>query len=205
MSDTDTIEIDVPEIPESLEQPQTGSFSKELYKKWFKAGSNAGFLSITPWLAAGKFTIDVGKVDPNGSAVLSNTKCYIDAVRLGTYLRAVVSGTGANLFPKRQDCPSPESFVVYGGTAGADPKARVFKIHWWGAKADSPGDEGGFAWKCGEFGGKVTDTGAITPLYDKPVSTDMIKVTRQEMAEIAYRIDLCLIGHAAKFSNWYDV
>lgn len=185
----------------------SGGYEKELYKKWFKAAGQAGFLSISPWNSAGKFTIDIGKVDPNGSAVLSNTKCYIDWVKLAAYLNSIVTGTAGTFYPSNNDAPSPESLVVYGGKTNP-AVARVFKSHYWGATKDSKPSydfSSAFVWKCGEFEGKVTDTGAITPIYDKPISANMIKVTRQEINEIAYRVNLYLSGYAAKFNNWYDV
>lgn len=175
-------------------------FLPEIYKKWFKAGSNAGFLSITPWLKAGKFTIDIGAVDPNTNEVKSTTKCYPDALELLTFLSSVVNGSAVDIYPKRAQCPSPESLIVYGG--GGD-LSRIFKVHYWNAKPDDIGNASGFAWKCGLFGGKVSGTGAIEPDWSDKKSADMIRVTRLEMHEIFYTLDTELKAYAARNPSWY--
>lgn len=186
-------------------------FEPALYKEWFKTRSAAGFISLTPWFnnpdgkPVGKLVVDIGSVDSN-NAVTSTTKCYVDAVDLAVYLRSVVNGTAETLYPQRTGVYSPESFVVFGGTAGDTPVARVLKIEWWGAKKDSSGDRNsGFVWKTGHFDGKVTDQGAIQPIYDKPRSGDMIKRTRQQMHTISYRLDLALSAWAASTPRWYGV
>lgn len=183
---------------ENNEQPK--KFSKEIYKKWFKAGSNSGFLSITPSLAIGKWTIDIGSVDPNSNEVKSNTKCYVNPVQFNTYLRSVVAGTAKDLYPKRSQCPSPESYVSFGGSNNL---SRVFKVHYWGAGPDKEGTPGGFAWKTGLFGGKTTSTGAIEPDWSDRKSADMIKVSLLEMNEIAYVLDIELRSYAARNQEWY--
>lgn len=204
MSDT----LEIPEIipEEGAAQPQ--NFDGELYKKWFKAGGQAGFLSITPFRRddrfVGRFIVDVGKVNPNNNSIQSSTKCYVDAVQFLTYLSSVNAGTAKDLFWKRNGTNSPESFVAYGGSAGADPVARVFKIEYWGATKDTIGDNKGFAWKCGHFKGNVTGTGAITAIMSEPIGTDMIKVSRLEMAEICTRVQLAMIGFASADSRWYE-
>lgn len=200
--------------PNSYEVRPTSekSFDPPFYKEWFKTRTAAGFISLTPWLnnaetgePVGRIVIDIGSVDSN-NAVSSSTKCYVDAIDLAVYLRAVATGTGRSLYPQRAGVYSPESYVTFGGTPGTTPVARVFKIEWWGAKKDEPGSpDNGFVWKCGHFDGKVTDQGAIQPLYDKPKSGDMIKRTRQQMHLISYRLDLVLAGWAATTPRWYGV
>lgn len=193
---------------DTLESPSTetnsNQYEPELYKKWFKAGGQSGFLSITPFTKAARFTIDIGKINPDNGSVQSHTQCWIDGVDLSVYLNSVVNGTAVDLFPQRGQCPSPESFITYGGSAKASPViARVFKTHYWGAKKDNIGDPKGFAWKCGHFEGRATDTGAIEPIFDKPIGADMIRVSRLEMTEIALRVKLCMIGWASNNPQWY--
>jgi len=195
--DLDTVDV---EIEDNIEVRE---FTTELFKHWFKAAGNAGFMSITPWEAAGKFTIDIGKVNPGTDAVMSNTKCFVDGVLLNTYLRSIVNGKADLLYPKRPQCPSNESLVVYGGSP-AKKESRIFKVHHWGAKADSAGSPSGFAWKCGLFGGKVSDTGAIEPDWNDRKSADMIRISRQQMHEIQYRLDVELRSWAARNPKWYD-
>lgn len=168
-------------------------YEPALYKKWFKAGTQSGFVSITPWYGACKLAIDVGSVDPNTKAVLSSTKCFVDLIEFGTYLRSIVSGTAEKIYPKRDQCPSPESFLSYGGS---ETTSRVFKIHYWGAGADAAGTPGSFVFKCGHFGGKVTQTGAVIPNFQDRKSANMIKISLLEMHEIAYRVDLAAIRYA---------
>lgn len=168
-------------------------YSPELYKKWFKAGNSAGFISITPWYEARKLTIDIGSVDPNTNAVLSATKCFVDMIDFAVYLRAVVAGRAKELYPKRDQCPSPESFISFGGSGDT---SKVFKIHYWGASAESQGTEGSFAFKCGHFGGKVTNTGAIIPNFQERKSANMIKMNLLELHELAVRVDLALVRYA---------
>lgn len=172
----------------------------EVYKKWFKAGSNAGFISVSAWWDAQKFTVDIGSVDPNSNAVKSSTKCFVDMVQLGVYLRSIVQNNAVELYPLRSQCPSPESFVAFGGSGET---SRVFKIHYWGAGKDKDGksvvgNSGGFAWKCGHFVGKVGPQGQIEPVWNERKSADMIRVSRLEMHELSYRVDLALIHLSAQ-------
>lgn len=181
-----------------------------LYKEWFRSSTSAGFISITPWFVdnnnspVGKVIVDIGSVDPTNNEVQSNTKCYVDAVDLAVYLRAVVGGNAETLYPVRNSVFSPESFVTFGGTASPEPIARVFKVEYWGANGQSEGNGNAFAWKCGHFVGNVTNTGAIQPQYDKAIRLDTIRRTRLQMATISYKLDLALAGFAASRSDWYS-
>lgn len=181
-----------------------------LYKEWFRSSSAAGFISITPWFVdgdgspVGKFVIDIGSVDPKTNEALSNTKCYVDAIELGVFLRAVATGNATDLYPIRSGVFSPESYIAFGGTANPDPIARVFKVEYWGANAGSPGNADAFVWKCGHFVGTVSNTGAIQPQYDKAIRSDMIRRTRLQMAMISYKVDLALVGFASSRPDWFN-
>lgn len=209
------MEIDTSQ--EITPEPNRIEFTGDLYKKWFNFGGRAGFLSISPFFTAdkggkvdqvGKVAIDVGQIDPNTDKIKSSTKCFVDAVDLAVYLRVVLDGKGADLYPKRKYCPSPESFVAFGGR---EELARVLKIHWWNAKdarGDQPADSGdpnGFAWKCGHFTGKVGDNGQIIPNFAEPKGADLIKVSKLEMYEISKRLDLALTSWVTTHANWFEV
>jgi hypothetical protein len=186
----------------AIQNTEGGSFEQPLYKEWFKTKAASGFISITPWRTARKVVVEIGSIGADNS-VTSATKCYVDAFDLALYLRMVTLGRGDLLYPKRHGVYSPESFIQFGGSAGATPIARVFKVEFWGANSENIGDPTGFAWKCGHFDGTVTDSGAIQPNYSKPRSGDKIKRTRLQMAEISSKMDLLLIGWAAQDPNWY--
>lgn len=187
----------------AVQSTESVGFDQPLYKEWFRTKTASGFLSITPWKAARKVIVEIGSVDSN-NAVSSATKCYVNAFDLALYLRLLTNGQAQSLYPVRQGVHTPESFIVFGGTPGAPPIARVFKIEYWGASKDNTGDPNGFVWKCGHFDGQVTDSGAIQPIYSKPRSGDMIKRTRLQMAYISGLMDLLLVGWAASDPNWYN-
>lgn len=207
---TDVVDNDLDDFVDPLPPviPQ-GEFEQPIYKEWFKSSKAAGFISITPWLtgkdgsSVGKLIVDIGSLD-NQNKVISNTKCYVNAIDLAVYMRSVVSKDAAALYPKRTGTHSAESFVVFGGTAKENPIARVFKIEHWGANKDSEGQDSAFVWKCGHFKGKVQNSGAIMPDYANPLSGDMIRRTRAEMHIISYRIDLALTSWVANHPKWNE-
>lgn len=195
-SDVDWSTFDTKEeLTVPKETDGTKKFEEELYKKWFKSSNASGFISITPWYDAAKLAIDIGSVDPNTKKNISSTKCFVDMVDFSVYLNAVLNGQGEKLFPKRDQCPSPESFVSFGASADL---SRVFKVHYWGADTDKEGDSRAFVFKCGHFGGTVTNTGATIPNFKDRKSANMIKVTRLELAEIAVRVQATLLVTAIK-------
>ncbi len=192
-----------------MPEPQTTSFETPIYKEWFRSKTAAGFIAITPWFdgkdgkAVGKVVVEIGTVKSDNT-IGSATKCYVEAIDLAVYLRAVVNGSGEKIYKARQGVYSPESFVTFGGSAGSDPTARVFKIEWWGSNKEKAGDPSGFVWKCGHFAGKVQNSGAIMPDYTKPKSGDMIRRSRLEMHTISYKLDLALASWAARNPEWHD-
>lgn len=169
-------------------------FEQPIYKEWFKTNSAAGFITITPWLTARKLVLDIGSVDPNSNKVTSNTQFYVNALDLHTYLQSVINGSAVEIYPKRSQCPSPESFVAFGAS-GTD--SRVLKVHYWGAGSDKDGDPNGFAWKVGLFGGKKSASGAVEPQWNDIKSRDQIRRSRLEMHRIAHAVNFSLIHFAA--------
>lgn len=179
-------------------------FTTDLYKKWFRSKTQSGFLSIKPWFAGMKFKIDIGKTNPDGK-LISSTSVYLDAFDFGAYLRSIVNGTADKNFPanERNGIPSPEGFASYGGAEiNGKPVSRIFKAHYW-QNGDSF-DESAFAWKCGHFAARKSDTGAFIPDLKSPISVDFLKVTRQDICSISYLIDLSLMAYVSNNSEWYD-
>ena len=79
------------------------------------------------------------------------------------------------------------------------PVARVLKVHHWATK--DAFDSASFVWKCGMFGAKKSDSGAFIPNMSDTRSVHSIKVTRQEMAEMAVLLGLNLNNHVSHFDE----
>lgn len=168
-------------------------FEDDLYKKWFRTGSKSGFLSVRPWFDAGKVSVDIGET--GGDGLKGNTLVWTNAIELATFLRAVVNGTAPSLYPRRTGAPTPESYLYYGGgSQDGKPISRILKINHWqtGSGDEAKFDASSFVWKCGHFQARKSQQGAFIPDMSKPLSMNLIKVTRKEMAEISYRLDLAL-------------
>jgi hypothetical protein len=166
-------------------------YEDELYKRWYKSGGKSGFISITPWWGGGKLAIDIGEALDSG---VKNTKVWTNVIDIAVYLRAVYDGKATSLYPanERMGAPTSESFVYYGGgEQDGKPVSRVMKIHHWGSK-EKGYDSSAFVWKAGHFAARKSQTGAFIPDMSNPLSVNLIKITRKEMAEISYRIDLAL-------------
>jgi hypothetical protein len=179
-------------------------YTNTLYKKWFRSKTQSGFLSIRPWFQAMKFSIDIGKTNPDGKLV-SSTNCFVDAIDFAAYLKAVVNGNAIANFPanERMNLPYAESFVSYGGSsANGEPISRIFKVHYW--QAGETVDTNAFVWKTGHFKARKSESGAFIPDMKSPLSIDSIKVTRQDMVSISYLLDLSLISHTVNTTDWYD-
>lgn len=191
--------------PEQVFSSDNKDYENDLYKKWFRSKSQSGFLSIRPWFTGMKFKIDIGKTSPDGK-LLSHTHLYVDAIDFAAYLRAIVNGNAATIFPAndRMGIPTSEGFASYGG-AKVEGKAisRIFKAHHW-TNGDTV-DTNAFVWKAGHFAARVSDTGAFIPDMKSPMSVDSIKVTRQDICSISYILDLALNSYVANHQNWYEV
>ena len=178
----------------------------DLYKKWFKSANASGFLSIKPLLNIGKFRIDIGATGQD-SSLKSHTETFVDAILFAIYLRSVNAGTAENLYPSnaKMGVPTNEGIAFYGGGKNQDgkPISRIFKSHWW-RKGENEYDKSSFVFKCGHFKANQSSSGAFLPDMSSPLSTDSIKVTRLEIAEISYRVDLCLSSYAATNEEWFN-
>lgn len=181
----------------------SGNFKDDVFKKWFKTGGKSGFLAVGTWLEAGKAYVDIGD---NTGGEAKATKVFTDALQLATFLRAVYDGNGDKLYYKRGELPTSESFVYYGGAkVDGSPVSRVLKIHHWQTDFDKENpkfDSRSFVWKTGHFHARQVDSGAFIPDKSKPpISMNMIKVSRVEMAEMHYRLELALHHFMATGGN----
>jgi len=186
MSD-DSLDIFLPQ--EGAETPtKSEQFEDDIYKKWFKTKSKSGFLAVRTWLDAGKVSIDIGET--GGEGLRGNTQVWTNAIELVVYLRALYDGNATRLYEN-------ETFTYYGGgQVNGQPVSRILKIAHW-----SKEDTTAFAWKCGHFEARKADSGAFIPDMNKNLSLNLIKMTRKEMAEIYYRLDLDIQSYAAKNEN----
>jgi hypothetical protein len=179
-------------------------YDEDLYKKWFRSKTQSGFLSIRPWFDALKLKIDIGKTSADGK-LISSTNVFVDACDFAAYLKSLTLGTGPINYPsnERMGVPTDEGFVSYGGSLiDGKPISRIFKSHHW--QNNDNYDTSAFAWKCGHFQARKSDSGAFIPDMSKSISVDMIKVTRSELATISYKVDLALTAFASSNSkSWY--
>lgn len=187
---------------ESTTPPE--EWAGELYKVWKKVGTIGRFLTIAPWMEAGKVSIDIGETGEGG--LKSNTKCFASLLSLTTYLQAVCDNQAAQLYPAddKKGVPTQEGFVAYGGAnTPQGPVARLVKIHYWGT-GEKTYDARAFAWKTGCFKAKTSTSGAFIADMSQVLSINSIKVSRVEMAEMALVLQLALVNHAAHapFNQW---
>jgi hypothetical protein len=194
---------ETPVIEENTDNDK--KITPDLYKKWFKSPNASGFLSVKPLLNIGKFRIDIGATGQD-SSLKSHTETFVDAVLFAVYLRSIVAGTAETLYlaNAKLGVPTNEGIAFYGGGKGQDgkPISRIFKSHWW-RKGENEYDRSSFVFKCGHFKANQSSSGAFLPDMSSPLSTDSIKVTRIEMAEISYRVDLAISGYASSNQEWF--
>lgn len=178
---------------EELAQGDRDNIADDVFKKWFRSKDKSGFLSLRTWLDAGKVSVDIGETGNQG--LKSNTQVWANAVEMVTYLRAVYDGKGKAIFGPH------ETFMHYGGaTVDGKPVSRILKIEHWstGSGDNKKYDESAFAWKCGHFEARKAESGAFIPDMSKSLSQNLIKVTRKEMAEVYYRLDLAINAFATQ-------
>jgi hypothetical protein len=184
---------------------QSKDYDQDLYKKWFRSKTQSGFVSIRPWFEALKFKIDIGKTSSDGK-LLSSTNVFVDACDFAAYLLSIANGTAHVNYPsnERMGVPTDEGFVSYGGgIVDGKPVSRIFKSHYW--QSSDTHDQSSFAWKCGHFAARKSESGAFIPDMSKSLSVDMIKVTRSEIATISYKVNLALSSYSFSNKEWYHV
>ena len=197
--------LDQEDNVEKLFNKENKDYENDLYKKWFRSKTQSGFLSIRPWFTGMKFKIDIGKTSSDGK-LLGHTNLYVDAIDFAAYLKSIVNGNAATIYPAndRLGLPTAEAFASYGGAKiDSKPVSRIFKAHYW-TNGDVV-DSSSFVWKSGHFNARVSESGAFIPDMKSPLSVDSIKVTRQDIASISYILDLSLISHVASNQHWYEV
>lgn len=148
--------------------------TETVFKKWHRTG----FISVGYWAKADKVIIELGSMEEGGT-LKSATKCFIEAPRFLSYLRAEVNGTLSHLYPDYET----KGFEVFGGTTNKDGViSRVFKSTYW-TKGDKP-DLTGRAFKCGQFKGTKSAQGAIMPIYKEKLSLDSMRISVEMLAEM---------------------
>jgi hypothetical protein len=181
---------------------ETKQYRDPIYKQWFKTKERSGFLSISPWLEANKFIVDIGEAGADGK-LKGSTACYVDAITLSLYCKSVYDLTAKDLYPAnaKNGVPTDEALTIYGGSKPSGKVvSRVFKIHHW--QKGQEYDLSAFTWKCGHFEGRESASGAFMPDLNKPISVNSIKVNRLQMAEIAYRMNIHITAHASRNTDW---
>lgn len=165
----------------------------DVYKLWHRSG----FVSVSSDLLArtGKFAVSIGEIDPDSKKLKSSSDAYLEAYAFLGYLRAIANGTAAEIYPKREGLPTPESFIAYGGANSKEgPISRVFKAH------PKEGDDSRFAWKVGIFPARTTKTGAFVPAGDLKQS-NFVYVPRSEIPGIAMRLEAGLLTEQFKLGR----
>lgn len=170
-------------------------YEPDIFKKFWKTKTSGGFVAVRPWFEAGKLSVDIGETSAGGGLV-GNTLVWTPVFPFATYLKAIANNTAKSLYTNSQD--SPETFMYYGGSkTDIGPVSRILKVSYW------PNDTSGsaFQFKTGHFKAKESSTGAFLPDMKSPISTHSVKVTRTEIAEMSYIVDLSVVAFTAK-ENW---
>lgn len=170
--------------------------NEEIYKIWSRTKEVSRFLSIKYFAQGKKFLVDIGVTDNNSGKLKTSTHAFVDAVVLLAYVRAINRGTAPNIYRasdnSRDQLPCPESIVVFGGgNIDGKPVARVFKTHYWQSGGNY--DPSAFAWKVAHFDAKESSTGAFIQSGGTPISTDSIKITRKQVAEMEILLESALM------------
>lgn len=163
-------------------------FAPDLFKHFFRTKSKGGFIALRPWFEAGKISVDIGETAVEGGLV-SNTLAWVPVIPFAAYLKAIVNNTAVHSYVN-------EEFAYFGGGhTDNGPVSRILKVRHWGTETIA------FEFKTGHFKASVSNNGAFIPDMQSPVSTDLIKVTRAQIGEMSYAIDLAV--HAfTKEENW---
>lgn len=174
-------------------------YDQDLYKKVTRAKDIGRFVAVRPLFDIGKVIVDIGQFDANNKLV-SSSICYLDMIKFGAYLRAVTNGNAENIYvpDKWNMMDTVEGLTVFGGSGEV---ARIFKAGYW--PAGDGHDKNNFQWKVGHFKGTKQGPGIIKPDFKAILSSDSIKVTRQDVAEISYALDTALVAHASRNPKWY--
>jgi hypothetical protein len=195
------------EAPPAAAEPGTPKEYTDttLWKKWSVSGGVGRFLTVRPWIAAGKVAADIGETE-GGGPLKGHTLAWANTLQLTTFLTAVRDGRGTVLYKATAKEPA-ENYAYFGGAMiEGQPVSRILKIHHWPLK-DGKFDDTAFIWKCGHFKADKSKTGAFIPKDMKnPISFHSIKVNRLEMAELATAMHMVMVNHAANTTpnDWLE-
>lgn len=163
---------------------QERQFKSDVYKKWFKTRDRQGFLSVKDALEINKFVLDIGEQKPGQE--MSSSHTFIDADELPVILDKLYTGA----------LVKGDAIMLYGGgRIDGNPISRVFKVEQWSDQNDA------WAFKNGIFQAKETNTGAFTPIMDKPISMNLIKVNLDDVAKMRLRVNMVLQRFAVRFKD----
>lgn len=177
-------------------------YEQDIYKKVTRTKDQGRFVAVRPAWEIAKMAVDIGRFNAQNK-LESSSICWLDIIKFGTYLKAVAENRAKDVYvpDKWNMFETPEGLTVFGGNAQGTV-ARVFKASYWGSKDNY--DTTCFRWKVGHFKGSKQGPGMIKPDFSSPISVDDIKVTRQEIAEISYALDLAITAHAVNNPKWYN-
>lgn len=173
-------------------------YMEEVYKKWHRSG----FASFKYWVKEDKVQIEIGTIDPKSNARLSFAKAYVDLHQFLYYLQAEVNGTMDILFP---DYEAKKLQHFGGSTKDGEVISRVFTSTYWRSNKDAPADYTARAFSCGEYAGKKTASGAVTPIYDKVIQFERIRMSILEIAELHERLRIAANAYAVQRADMNEV
>ena len=185
-------------MTESKDNQNPQYFMPEIYKQWHKRG----FLSVRYWPHAEKVQVEIGTIDPNSYKTLSVSKCFIGAYEFLTYTHAETYNQIDRIFPDF----ATKDWQVFRGNVGEDgPISRVFTAGYWKPNKDAAPDPTRRSFRCANYVGKPTNSGAMMPIYDKPISFNMIQMTFAQIAELHHRLNVFVNAYALQKTDLVDI
>lgn len=178
------MEFDIVDLSQDQDKEHN---NEELFKLWTRSKDNSRFISVKYFTDAQKYVIDVGLCKADNS-LISSTAVFVNSITLLAYLKSVTNLTAKINYPAHKNSEmnlhTDESLAVFGGgKIDNKPIARIFKSHYWQNK-DNSYDSGSFVWKCAHFDAKESATGAFIKAGGSPLSSNSIKLSRRNLAEL---------------------
>lgn len=186
-------------MSETNEQaPSPKFYMDEVYKQWHRRG----FLSIRFWPHAEKVQIEIGEINPNTSKQVSVSKCFVDINKFLAYLYAEVHGRVEVTLPEF----ATKDWQVFGGGTGEDgPISRVFTAGYWKPSKEASPDPTKRSFRCANYVGKPSKTGAMVPDYTKPISFNFIQMKFFEIAELYQALSIAVNAYAIQRTDQIDI
>ncbi len=176
-----------------------GYFMQDVFKKWHRSG----FISFKYWVKEEKVLVEIGTIDKSNN-LSSSAKSYVNAHLFLAYLKSEVEGNVGLLFPDYPD----KIMQLFGGSPSSKdgyPISRVFTSLPWRSTKDSPADLTARAFSCGEYKGKLTNQGAITPIYAEKLAFERVKLTLLDLAELYQRLRIQVESYAVQKADLDEV